>query len=61
VLLRADERCAVVKDAIKKVLPKIKPQAISMGGTKDTKDNSLLKDEANLSSLITAVAKHHKN
>jgi hypothetical protein len=32
-----------------------------MGGTKDTKDNSLLEDEANLSSLITAVAECHRN
>jgi hypothetical protein len=59
--LRADVRRAIVKDAIKKVFPKFKPQVISMGSTKDTKDNSLLKDEANLSSLISAVTKHHKN
>jgi hypothetical protein len=32
-----------------------------MGGTKDTKDNSLLEDEASLSSLITAVAERHRN
>jgi hypothetical protein len=61
-LLRADERHAVVEDAIKKVLLKFKPQAISMGSTRDTKDNSLLEDEANLSSsLITAIAERHKN
>jgi hypothetical protein len=60
-LLRADEQRAIVEDAIKKVLPKFKPQAISIGSNKDTKDNSLLEDEANLSSLITAVAKRHKN
>jgi hypothetical protein len=59
--LRADKQRAVVEDATKKVLPKFKPQAISMGGTKDTKDNSLLEDEANLSSLITAIAKRHRN
>jgi hypothetical protein len=34
-LLWADEQRAVVEDAIKKVLPKFKLQAISMGGTKE--------------------------
>jgi hypothetical protein len=60
-LLRADEQCAIVKDAIKNVLLKFKPQVISIGGTKNSEDNSLLKDEANLSSLIIAVAKRHRN
>jgi hypothetical protein len=36
VLLQADERRAVVEDAIKKVLPKFKLQAISICGTKTT-------------------------
>jgi hypothetical protein len=37
-LLQADKWRAVVMDAIKKVLLKFKPQAISIGQTKDAKD-----------------------
>jgi hypothetical protein len=56
--LQADEQRAVVNDAIKKVFLKVKLQAISLGSSKDTKDNSLLADEAN---LIAAVTKCHRN
>jgi hypothetical protein len=59
--LQADEHHAIAKDAITKVLSKFKLQANSLGGNKVTKDNSLLEDEANLSSLITAVAERHRN
>jgi hypothetical protein len=45
----------------RKVLSKFKLQAISLGGNKDTKDNSLQDNEANLSSLITANTEGHCN
>jgi hypothetical protein len=59
--LRADERRDIVEDAIKKVFSKFKPQALQVTDSKESKDGSLLEDEANLSSLIASVRERHRN